>query len=144
MADRGEERTRHTRLGWWVMTHDRAGAALIGCAALAVLIADLIYVASRWHGLQGQLARGFAFGFGVLLVVGLIAKVIGLDKPIGPDRRKARIRARFSNLVALLVIGLLIVAPRWFGGSTTGVLLGEVAAVAAFFTAFTAWWVARD
>lgn len=142
MAHRAEERTHHTRLGWWIMTHDRGGTAAIGGGALALLLADAIYTATQWHAEHDKLARGFLFGFGVLVIAGFLAKALGLDRPIGPDRRRARVRARFANLVGLLIIGVLIVAPHWFGSSTFGVVLGEVAAVSAFFAAYCCWWIA--
>ena len=50
MTHRPDERTYHTRLGWWVMTHDRGGAGRHRTRAAVVLIADLLYAASHWTG----------------------------------------------------------------------------------------------
>jgi len=102
------------------LTHDRGGSALIGAGALALLAGDLVYVGIRWHG-HDRFDRGFLVGFVVLMAVGLPGKALGLGKPIGPDRKKA----------------------RYGGHATTGVLFGEVAAVSGHFVVYTGWWVAR-
>jgi hypothetical protein len=126
------------------MTHDRGGTALIGSGALALLTADLVYVGVRWRGLHDRFDRGFLLSFVVVVAVGLLGRTLGLGKPIGPDRKKARLRARFTNLVALVVILLLVSAAEGSGGhAATGVLFGEVAAASGFFAVFTGWWIAR-
>ena len=144
MPYRPGERKHHTRLGWWVMTHDRGSSALIGGGALALLTADLVYVGLRWRGLHDRFDRGFLVGFVVPMAAALLGRALGFGKPIGPDRKKARLRARLGNFVAVVVIVLLVVASRGYGGhATTGVLFGELAAVTGFFAVFTGWWVAR-
>ena len=52
----------HTRVGWWLMTHGRAGSALIGSVALTAVIADTSYVATDWQAHGG----GFVLGVGLL------------------------------------------------------------------------------
>ena len=144
MPHRPDERTRHTRLGWWIMTHDRGSSAVIGGISLALFLADLVYLASRWHGLHDAFDRGFLLGFVWTVFVGLSTKALGLEKPIGPDRRKAQARARIANLVGFVFIGIVIAASNWLGGhALIGAFLGAVAALSSGFALFTALWVAR-
>src|ERR1051325_5472426 len=59
LYDESMAREDHTRVGWWVMTHDRAGSALIGSVALAVVIVDASYVATDWHRRGSEFLLGF-------------------------------------------------------------------------------------
>lgn len=138
------ERDHHTRLGWWLMTHDRGGVALIGGGALVLLTADLVYVGLRWRGPHDRFDRGFIVGFAVLIAGGLLAKALGLGKPMGLNRKKARFRWQSANVVVVVVIVFLVAASERYGGhAMAGVLLGELAALSGFFAVFTGWWVAR-
>lgn len=74
MPYRREERDYHTRLGWWLMTHDRGGVALIGGGALVLLTADVVYVGLRWRGLHDRFDRGFIAGVVVLMAPGCSPK----------------------------------------------------------------------
>ena len=138
---RPAERTQHTRFGWWLMTHDRSAAALIGGVAFVLLVADLAYVASRWNGLSGRFDRGFLLGLVALLLVVLLLRPLGVGQPIGSDRLGAGRRARRVNAVSVLVIGLLVVLTGWSGGHTwAGTILGMLAVLWGFFAALSAWW----
>ena len=112
-------RQDHTRVGWWLMTHDRAGAALIGSVALAVVAADASYVAVDW----GALGGGFLLGLALLAVAAVLAKALHAGDPR---------RARRNNLVVgALIVATVIAAPAL--GSTWAVLLGELAALGCLF-----------
>lgn len=104
-APRRDARSRHTRLGWWVMTHERGGTALIGLTAAAVLVVDLIYTAGRWRGsLRAWFLVGLAFAIGAALL-----ELLGrLSSEIGGDRTAARRRQQISNaLDAALILALV-------------------------------------
>lgn len=112
-------REDHTRVGWWLMTHGRAGAAVIASVALAVVVAVASYVASDW----GRLGGGFLLGLALLTVAAVLARALHAADPR---------RARRNNLVlGALIVATVIAAPAL--GSTWAVLLGELAAVACLF-----------
>jgi hypothetical protein len=70
MTIRPDERTHHTRLGWWVMTHDRGGPVVIGLVAVVVLVVDLLYAALHW---TGSFPRAFLVSLAALAAVALIS-----------------------------------------------------------------------
>ena len=112
-------REDHTRVGWWLMTHDRAGSGLIGSVALAVVVADSAYVATDW----GRLGSGFLLGLALLAVAAALAKALHAEDPR---------HARRNNLV----LGSLIVATVIAGlalDSTWAFLLGELAGLGCLF-----------
>src|SRR3954471_13639292 len=102
MTLRPDERTHHTRLGWWVMTHDRGGPVVIGLGAAVVLIADLLYAASHW---TGAFPRAFLVSLAALAAVALISLGLRSIRPIGAGRRAIRSNQRAVNIV--LVVGLV-------------------------------------
>jgi hypothetical protein len=119
--DEGMGRDDHTRVGWWVMTHDRAGAALIGSVALAVLVADASYVATDWV----RLGDGFLLGLTLLAVAALLAGVLHAGDPERARRNNVVLGALlFASVIAVLGVG------KWFAW---GALLGELAALGCLF-----------
>jgi hypothetical protein len=124
------------------MTHDRGGAIVIGGVACAVLAADATYVAHRWDGVGSTFGRGFASGVAGLLVLGLIAKGLGIGRAIGPNRGVARKLARRANwTLAVLAVAFVILSFHF--GSAFGVLLGTFAALALLFAVASFWAVCR-
>jgi hypothetical protein len=67
---RESERQYHTRFGWWVMTQNRGGAAVIGGAAALVLIADVVYAGTHW---SGSFSRSFLITLAGLLACAVVA-----------------------------------------------------------------------
>jgi hypothetical protein len=139
------ERKYHTRVGWWFMTHDRGGSVAVGGFAGLLFAADVAYLAARWRGLDDPFDRGFLLGFGVLVLTIVGMQALGLNKPIGADRRRARLRASATNVVGVAAIGTIIFVSGWLGRhAMTGALLGELASCACLFAAFSGWWLARS
>jgi hypothetical protein len=135
MAVRRPEREYHTRFGWWVMTHDRGGAAIIGLAALAAVTSDAIYVATRWHGFDSTFGRGFVSGFVGLVVIGLVGRALSGHAALGDDRDLARKRARRNNVAGVIALLLFVSLPT-FGASyfsPSALILGSLAALGFFF-----------
>lgn len=130
---RPSERELHTRFGWWLMTHDRGSAAVIGGGAAAILVADVLYAASRWGG---SFSRSFLVSLGGLAVVCLLGFAMHLTKPVGADRRRARWNQRGMNIVLVIVIAVSVLAGNRLGNET-GELLGMLAGLAGFFAVFT-------
>ena len=114
-------RDDHTRVGWWLMTHDRAGSGLIGSAGLAVVIGAASYVATDWR----RIGTGFVSGLALLAVAAILANVLHAGDPR---------RARRNNLilVALLITSVLAVLAVG-AGFAWGALLGELAALGCVF-----------
>ena len=135
MAVRRPEREYHTRFGWWVMTHDRGGAAIIGLAAFAAVTSDAIFVATRWHGFDSAFGRGFVSGFVGLAVFGLVGRTLSGHAPLADDRDLARRRARRNNVGAVIVLLVFVSLPT-FGASyfsPSALILGCLAALGFFF-----------
>ena len=65
-AEYRDARSYHTRIGWWLMTHEGALPILVGATALAILLADVTYAALNWGTSLGE---WFAIGFLRLLRV---------------------------------------------------------------------------
>jgi hypothetical protein len=116
-------REYHTRAGWWFMTHEGALIAVISAVSCAVLVADSLYVASRWTGLGSTFNFGFAGGAVGLLLVGLLAKTLHLDD---------QARMQRGNLLMFVVVTVLLIASDMFGVGLAP-LLGGLAALAAIF-----------
>jgi hypothetical protein len=133
-------RERHTKVGWWLMTHDRGGAAVIGAGALTVLIADLLYAASHWNG---SFRRSFFVSVVALAVVALIAFAVRFVGQIATDRRAARWNQRGTNLVFVVVLVAFIEVGNRVGGNFAGGILGSLAALAGGFALYSAVWLAR-
>jgi hypothetical protein len=127
------EREYHTRVGWWVVTHERSGVAVIGSVAAIALTADLIYAAARWDRLTGSFGRGFTLGFAALILCGLIARLLGAQRPLG-TRQQAKRRASRDNLVYVSMIVLFVFASLHYFGSETAALLGSAAALSLAFS----------
>lgn len=127
---RDTAREHHTRFGWWVMTHDRGGAAVIGGGALVVLVADAFFAATRWNG---SFPRSFLISAGGLVVVAVVSLALRLARPIGADRRRDRWNQQSSNFVLVAVLVLLLVFGDRFGGNGGGEVSGSLAALAVFF-----------
>jgi hypothetical protein len=116
-------RDDHTRVGWWLMTHDRAGSGLIGSVALAVVIAAASYVATDWS----RIGTGFLFGFALLAVAAILANVLHAGDPRG---------ARRNNLILVALLITSVIAVLAVGaGFAWGALLGELAALGCVFAA---------
>jgi len=105
------------------MTHERGLTAVVCAVAGVVLVADAIYVASRWTGLASSFNFGFVGGAAALLLVALLTKVLRLD-----DAR----RPRRDNALLFVVLTVLFVASDMFGVGFAAVL-GATAALAAAF-----------
>jgi predicted Kef-type K+ transport protein len=112
-------RDDHTRVGWWLMTHDRAGSRLIGSVALAVVVADASYVATDWDRLGG----GFLLGLALLAVAVVLAKALHAEDP-GHARRNNLV---LGSLIVATVIAALALDSTWT------VLLGELAGLGCLF-----------
>jgi len=137
---RQSERHYHTRLGWWVMTHERGGPAVVGAGAAVVLIADLIYAVSHW---SGSFTRAFLISFAALAVVALISLGLRFIRPIGANRRAVRWNQRGVNIVLVVVLVAVIEINNRVGGNRLGGMLGAVAALAGGFALYTAVWLVR-
>jgi hypothetical protein len=135
-----DTRSHHTRLGWWVMTHERGGAALIGITAAAIVSADLIYTALR---LRGSLREWFLVGF-AFAVGGVLLEPLGRLLPeVGDDRTAARRRQQTSNVLDAALLLALVSLTIFGDGNWVGVLLGLVAALAGLFLAACPYWLLR-
>ncbi len=132
------ERRYHTRLGWWVMTHDRGGAILIGLVASLILAIDLALIAVRWDKFS---PLSFAVGFVSLAVFGVAARLLGAGAPVGADRVEARRRAGYSKAVFAALLFAVLGGARLVGLSNFSFLAGLVAALAVMFIAVTARWL---
>jgi hypothetical protein len=114
-------REDHTRVGWWLMTHDRAGSGLIGSVALAVAIADASYVATDWS----RLGTGFLLGLSLVAVAAILAKALHAGDPR---------RARGNNLILGTLLIASVIAVLAVGARVAwAVLLGELAALGCLF-----------
>jgi hypothetical protein len=131
---RQSEREYHTRFGWWLMTHDRGGAAVIGIGAALVLAADVLYASSRW---SGAFPRSFLLTFGGIAVCIAVAFALRLNRPIGADRRRARWNQRGVNVALVIVIVAFIEIGNHVGGDGAGLVLGALAGVASLFICAT-------
>ena len=125
------------------MTHDRDGAVLIGTLAFGVLAADLAYVADRWTGIGSKFGRAFTFGFVSMILVGLLARLFGAGRSVGPDRMGARRRTRVTNVIFVVLVLSLIETSRHVFSSQSGFLFGMFAALGALFTTVSCYWVLR-
>jgi hypothetical protein len=115
----------HTRLGWWVMTHPRGGAALIGWVAVAALAVGAGYVAHQWHGLDSSFHRAFVIGAVGMWLVGFVADRLGVAEPLGADRVRARHRARSIAKLHAPIPFAVIAAGYAFGNYVmVGLILG--------------------
>lgn len=132
------ERQYHTRLGWWLMTHDRGGPVAIGAGATVVLFTDLLYAASRWHG---AFQRAFLVSLGAVGAVALIALAVRFIRPIGTSRRALIWTQRGINVALLLVLLVLIDVNDRVGGNFSGTVAGEVAGLAGGFAVYTSVWL---
>jgi hypothetical protein len=131
-------------MGWWLMTHESASMAFIGVLACGVFAADLSYLASRWQGFRTEFDRGFLLGFGAPLIAVVGAKLLGLNRAIGPDRVEAARRIGLGNSFAVAILALSLgLAYDLEGHFPLGFLLGCLAALAALFTVLSLWWRAR-
>lgn len=129
---RRQRRQYHTRVGWWLMTHDRGGVVVIGTGAIVVLGADLAYAVTRW---SASFARSFSFASAVLLVAVVAGLLLRLGGSIGPDRATARRRQRTNNLLLDVLCGAAVVTCMIGAvfGNFAGEILGLVAVVAGLF-----------
>ena len=134
---RQPRREYHTRFGWWLMTHDRGGAAVIGCGALVILAADVAYSSSRW---TGAFPRSFLIALGGLAACFVVPLVLRVNNPIGSDRRRARWNQRGANAVFVVLLVAFIEVGNRIGGNDAGVILGSIAGLATGFVLF----VGRD
>ena len=132
------ERQYHTRLGWWLMSNDRRGSAVIGAGALAVLVGDVVYAATRWHG---SFPRAFGVSLGLLGVVALIALAARFIRPFGNSRRARGWTQRGVNVVLLFLLVMIIDVNDRAGGNFAGTIAGEVAGLAGGFALYTAIWL---
>ena len=130
----GPGRESHTRFGWWLMTHDRGAAAVLGGGAMLVLLSVVGYAASQWGG---SFARSFLITLGGAIACCIIAWLLRLSKPIGADRRAARWRQQGNNTVLVALIIALVVVTYVLGGDPLGQLLGAVAGFACVFAVLT-------
>jgi hypothetical protein len=135
------ERQYHTRVGWWLMTHERGAAAVIGLSACIVLAVDLIYVAARWHGFTQSFGRGFTLGFASLTLCGLMAWALRVQGPTS-TRQQAKRRASRTNVLFVVVILAFVFVIGHFG-SQAAALLGSVAALSLFFSVACLWAIPR-
>jgi hypothetical protein len=125
-SGRRDARAYHTRLGWWVMTHERGGPAVIGATATAILVGDLGYSLSHW---SGSFPRSFLFNLAFAAVAALSGLLVGSD----PRRQ------RIGWAAALVVLGIW----AWFnpGGSYGGAICGILAFAAGGVLLFSARWL---
>lgn len=137
---RQPQRESHTRFGWWVMTHDRGGAGVIGAGAAAVLVADLVYAVSHW---SGSFPRAFLVSLAAVFAVAVISLALRFLVPIGAGRRALRWNQRGVNVVLVVVLVAFIEVNNRAGGSGAGGTLGAVAALAGGFAIYTAVWLVR-
>jgi hypothetical protein len=143
VAVRPSERENHTRLGWWVMTHDRGGSLLIGTCFLALFVADVAYALGRWDGPHGSFTRAFALGFVALMIFGsLLALARRARLPIGAYRKPGRRHARVEQ-VASFVFVLVWVRIARGTGDETAFTLGTLAVLAGSFVVYVIVWVLR-
>jgi hypothetical protein len=133
-------RERHTKVGWWLMTHDRGGAAVIGAGAFLVLIADLLYASGHW---SGSFRRSFLVSVAAIAVVALISLAVRSVGQIGTGRRAERWNQRGMNFVFVVVLVAFIEVGNRVGGNFAGGILGALAALAAGFALYSAAWIAR-
>lgn len=138
---RKSTRQYHTQLGWYVMTHDRGGPAVIGIGAAVVLVADLVYTASHW---SGSFPRSFLVSFFALLVVGAVAFLARFVPPLGPSRRAARWNQRVVKAVFIVVLFAYLRAGDRLGGNSAGEILGAIAILSGGFALVSVIWVRRQ
>ena len=120
----------HTRLGWWVMTHPRGGAAVIGWVVLVPLVAIVAYVAHQWHGVDSSFHRAFVVAAVGMWLFMFIADRLGVAEPLGTDRSLARRRARsIRKLYAPIPIAVVIAGYVFGTYVTVGLVLGCLAYV---------------
>lgn len=115
-----------------MITHERGGATLVGGVAGLVLVADLLYAASRW---SGSFPRSFLVALGGLVVYGIAGWLLGLGRPIGADRGAARRRQRGTNVVLVALLAGIVAAALRLGGNRVAEGLGVLAGLAAGFAA---------
>ena len=132
------ERQYHTRLGWWLMSSDRRGSAVIGAGAAAVLTGDVVYAATRWHG---SFPRAFLVSLGGIGVVALVALAVRFIRPIGNSRRTRGWAQRGVSVLLLFVLLAIIDVSDRVGGNFAGTIAGEIAGLAGGFTLYTAVWL---
>jgi hypothetical protein len=119
---RRSRREYHTRLGWWFMTHESALIATMCAVAGVILVAEAIYIASRWTGLGSTFNLGFAGGAVGLLLIAALTRTLRLD-----EARPLR-----DNVLVFAVVTVLFIASDMFGVGIAPVL-GAVGALAAVF-----------
>ena len=124
----------HTRLGWWVMTHGRAGPAFVGTCASIVLVADLLLAATHW---TGSFPRAFVTSLVALAAVALIAFALRSISVTRASRSATRSTQRAINTVVLVAIVSFIALGRVSGGES-GWILGAIAGLSGVFVVYTA------
>ena len=137
---RESERQYHTRLGRWIMTHERGGPAVIGAGAAVVLVADLLYAVSHW---SGSFPHAFLVSLAALAVVALISLALRFIHPVGAGRRAVRWNQRGVNIVLVVVLVAFNEINNRVGGNVSGGMLGAVAGLAGGFSLYTAVWLVR-
>lgn len=137
-APRRPARDYHTRLGWWVISHESGGSLLIGAVAALVLLADLIYVVSHW---RGSFATGCLAALVSMVVV--LAVALALRRmSFGADPRvAARRRQRTTNGAAFVFILGFLVGTNLLHGSWAGSTLGLLAVLSGYFAALSGYWL---
>jgi NhaP-type Na+/H+ or K+/H+ antiporter len=104
------------------MTHESALNATMCAVACVILVADAIYVASRWTGPGSTFNLGFAGGAVGLLLIAALTRVLRSDE----------VRPLRDNLLVFAVVTVLFIASDMFGVGIAPVL-GAVGALAAVF-----------
>jgi hypothetical protein len=131
---RRPERDFHTRFGWWIMTHPRGGALVIGLAAAVLLAIDVGYIAQGWRSLDSPLHRGYLVGIIGMLVLNVASDRLGVAEPLGTNRPLARLRARRITKVLGPIPFVAVAAAVAFGlRFTAGFILGQLVFLAGTF-----------
>lgn len=119
------ERERHTRLGWWLMTHPKAADVVMVATALALLGLDLWFVSARWGEAGGHFARAFETGLGFSVASTFVG--------VATLRLRGRRRMIAKTFEWLILLGALILAERLH--HYLGFFAGLVAMLALIFAA---------
>lgn len=131
------ERQHHTRVGWWIMTHDRGGPAVLGAIAAMVSCADIVYAALNWHGSLPHAYLGAVCGIAAL---GLISFGLRFLPQIGIGKSAIRWKQRTINSVLMLLIAAGIGLAH-ASGDENGAILGMVAGLSGSFALYTGGWL---